>query len=59
MLRRMKYKLIITEKAEELLDNIINKLKNPQVAGNILTEIEHVYTNLVCNPGIFITWNCI
>lgn len=32
---------------------IINKLKNPQAAGNLLTEIEHVYTNLVCNPEMY------
>ncbi len=53
----MQYKLIITERAEELLDNIIhyiiNKLKNPQAAGNLLTEIERVYINLKCNPEMY------
>jgi len=53
----MQYKIIITERAEELLDNIIhyiiNKLKNPQAAGNLLTEIGHVYTNLECNPKMY------
>ena len=53
----MQYKLITTERAEELLDNImnyiINKLKNPQAAGNLLAEIEHVYDNLVCNPEMY------
>ena len=49
----MKYKLAITERAEELLDNIlyyiINQLKNPQAAGNLIDEIEHVYVNLEHN----------
>lgn len=53
----MQYKLIITERAEELLDSIIhyimNKLKNPQAAGNLLTEIEHVYDNLESNPEMY------
>lgn len=53
----MQYKLIITERAEELLDNIIyyiiNKLKNPQAYGNLLTEIEHVYDNLESNPEMY------
>ena len=53
----MKYKLIITERAEELLDHIlyyiINQLNNPQAAGNLLDEIEHVYGNLVNNPKLY------
>lgn len=53
----MQYKLIITERGSELLDNImkyiINKLKNPQAAGNLLAEIEHVYDNLECNPEMY------
>ncbi len=53
----MQYKLIITERAEELLDNIINyiinKLKNPKAAGNLLVEIEHVCDNLECNPKMY------
>lgn len=53
----MQYKLIITERAEKLLDNIINylvnKLKNPQAAGNLLTEIEYVYDNLEYNPEMY------
>lgn len=53
----MQYKLIITERGSELLDNIIkyiiNKLKNPQAAGNLLAEIEHVYDNLEWNPEIY------
>lgn len=53
----MQYKLIITERGLELLDNImnyiINNLKNPQAAGNLLAEIEHVYDNLECNPEMY------
>lgn len=53
----MKYKLTITERAEELLDNIlyyiINQLKNPQAAGNLIDEIEHVYVNLEHNPKMY------
>jgi plasmid stabilization system protein ParE len=53
----MKYKLIITERAEELLDRILyyimNKLKNPQAAGNLINEIEHVYDNIEYNPRMF------
>ncbi|MDO9493596.1 type II toxin-antitoxin system RelE/ParE family toxin [Acetobacterium sp.] len=53
----MRYKLIITESAEELLDHIVshlvNQLKNPQAAGNLLIEIEHVYDNLEFNPKMY------
>ncbi|MFP3153539.1 type II toxin-antitoxin system RelE/ParE family toxin [Lachnospiraceae bacterium ZAX-1] len=53
----MQYKLIITERAEELLDNItkymVNKLKNPQATDHLLAEIEHVYDNLECNPKMY------
>ena len=53
----MKYKLIITEQAEELLDQIIyyiiNNLKNRQAALNLMNEIEHVYVNLEDNPKIY------
>lgn len=53
----MHYNLEITEHATELLDNIIhyiiNKLKNPQVAVNLITAIEHIYSNLECNPQIY------
>lgn len=53
----MKYKLTITERAEELLDHIlnyiINQLKNPQAAGNLIGEIEHVYGNLESNPRMY------
>lgn len=53
----MKYKLTITERAEELLDHIlfyiINQLKNPQAAVNLIAEIELVYGNLVNNPKMY------
>lgn len=53
----MKYNLTITERAEELLDHIlfyiINQLKNPQAAGNLMDEIEHVYNNLENNPKMY------
>lgn len=53
----MGYSLIITEKAEELLDNIlyyiVNHLKNPQAAENLMEEIEHVYGNLESNPKMY------
>ncbi|MBC3898663.1 type II toxin-antitoxin system RelE/ParE family toxin [Acetobacterium malicum] len=53
----MQYNLIITESAAELLDHIVNylvnQLKNPQAAGNLLAEIEHVYDNLECNPKMY------
>lgn len=53
----MQYNLIVTERAEKLLDNImkyiIKKLKNPQAADNLLAEIEHVYDNLECNPEMY------
>lgn len=53
----MTYKLTITERAEELLDHIlyyiINQLKNPQAAGNLIGEIEHVYSNLENNPKMY------
>jgi plasmid stabilization system protein ParE len=53
----MQYRLIITERAEELLDNItyyiINKLKNSQASDSLLTEIERVYDNLESNPQMY------
>jgi plasmid stabilization system protein ParE len=53
----MKYKLTITERAEELLDHIlyyiINQLKNPQAAVNLIAEIELVYGNLENNPKMY------
>jgi len=54
----MQYNIIITERAEELLDHIANylviQLKNPQAAGNLLTEIEHIYDNLDESKNVWI-----
>lgn len=53
----MKYNITITERAEELLNHIlyyiINQLNNPQAAGNLMDEIEHVYDNLQDNPKMY------
>jgi len=53
----MKYKLTVTEYAEEMLDRIlyyiINQLKNPQSAVNLVEELELVYGNLENNPKIY------
>ena len=53
----MGYKLIISEKADEHIDNlggyIINKLKNKQAASNFFDEIEKIYERLEENPYQF------
>lgn len=53
----MTYKLIITEHADELLDNImyhlIYRLKNKQAAKHLLNGIEIVYKRLENNPQQF------
>lgn len=53
----MIYNLTKTERAEELLDQIlyyiINRLKNPQAAVNLMDEIEQVYDNLEYNPKMY------
>ncbi len=53
----MKYKLIITDRAEELFDHIlyyfINQLKNPGAASRFMSEIEHVNDNLERSPEIY------
>ncbi len=50
----MGYSLIVTEHADELLDNIlyylIHQLKNEQAAGHLLDEINHTYDRLEENP---------
>ena len=50
----MGYKLIITERAEELLagltDYILYRLKNQQAAVHLLNSIEHLYDRLEENP---------
>lgn len=50
----MAYNLSVTERAEELLDNILQHLiyqfKNEQAAKHLLDEIEHIYDRLEENP---------
>ena len=53
----MAYKLVITEKAEELLDNhtyhLIYRLKNTQAAVHLFDSIEKIYDRLEENPFQF------
>ena len=53
----MAYNLIITDRADELIDSrvfyIINKLKNIQAAGHLLDGISEVYDCLEENPYQF------
>ena len=53
----MDYKLIITEKAEELLDNLIYhliyRLKNDQAAVHLLESVGQIYSRLEENPYQF------
>lgn len=53
----MGYSLVITERADELLDEIVYyllyQLKNQQAAEHLLTNIDRVYTRLQENPYQF------
>lgn len=53
----MVYKLIITERAEELLEEcvryLIYKLKNDQAAGHLLDGMDKIYSRLEENPYQF------
>ena len=53
----MGYNLVVTEKADELIDSVIfyimNKLKNPQAAGHLLDNIFEIYGRLEDNPFQF------
>ena len=53
----MAYKLIITERADELIDRLaaylINNLKNPEAASHFLDELETIYDRLEENPYQF------
>lgn len=53
----MAYKLIISSEADDQLDNIIfyivNKLKNPEAAGEILDEIFDLYKTIEKFPESF------
>lgn len=50
----MAYKLIVTEHADELLDNILHyllyQLKSEQAAKHLLDEIDSIYDRLEKNP---------
>lgn len=53
----MAYRLIITERADELLEQLVNhilfKFKNEQAAKHLLDEIDSVYDRLEGNPYQF------
>ncbi len=53
----MAYKLIITERADDLIDKlvvyIINKLKNKEAASHLLDELDDIYSRLAENPYQF------
>lgn len=53
----MLYNLIITERAEQLLDNAISyilyQLKNRQAAKHLLNSVERIYERLQENPFQF------
>lgn len=50
----MAYDLVITDRAEALIDDcvfyILNKLKSPKAAGHLLDEISEIYDRLENNP---------
>lgn len=50
----MAYKLIVTEHADELLDNLVHhllyRIKNEQAVRHLLAGIENVYERLEENP---------
>ena len=53
----MAYHLIITERADELIDRLtaylVNNLKNPDAASHFLDELEAIYDRLQDNPYQF------
>ncbi len=53
----MAYKLIVTERAEELIDgcvnHLVNRLKNRQAAEHLLNEIQKIYDRFEENPYQF------
>lgn len=53
----MAYELIVTEHADELLDNLVYhllyRLKNRSAAEHLLDGIEHIYNRLEENPRQF------
>ena len=59
----MEYRLVITEHAEELLDNLIYyllyKLKNEQAAKHLLNGVENVYERNETKGNIGRNQSCI
>lgn len=53
----MNYRLIITERAEELLDGLVlyllRRLKSKQAAAHLLDSVDQVYDRLEENPNQF------
>ena len=53
----MAYNLIVTERADELIDRLtaylLNNLKNPGAAAHFLDELEMIYNRLEENPYQF------
>ena len=53
----MVYELIISERADELIDRLtaylLNHLKNPGAAAPFLDELESIYNRLIDNPYQF------
>ncbi len=53
----MKYDVIISAEAHDDIDSvlgyIVNSLKNPAAAKNLLTKIEEVYKDLADNPFMY------
>ena len=53
----MAYNLILTERADELLDHLarhlILRLNNPQAASHLFQSIENIYHLLAENPYLF------
>ena len=53
----MAYKLIVTERADDLIDRLVtylvNNLKNPDAASRFLDNLEAIYDRLEENPHQF------
>ena len=53
----MVYELIISERADELIDRLtaylLNHLKNPGAAAHFLNELDSIYDRLIDNPYQF------
>ena len=50
----MGYRIVITKRAEELIEKLVNyllfKIKNEQAAVHLLNEMDHIYGRLESNP---------